>query len=113
MSNEPIVTGHDMSRYWRLVSIENGPVTGTVWVTKPDRGEQHVKPVDLIIWDEGHHSGMTITDLTAWIRDGVVEIPEHMIRGNARLEVLDRIEAVKVAVLAAASAVTWPAEVTE
>jgi len=70
--------------------------------------EQRIRPVDLIIWDE-RRSGMMITDLTAYIRDGgVVEIPEYMIRGDARAEVLDQIEAVKVAMLAASNAITWP-----
>ena len=30
------VKGHDMTRYWRLVSVE-GPVSGTFWVTRPDK----------------------------------------------------------------------------
>jgi len=111
MSTEPIVTGHDMSRYWRLVSVEGGPITGTVWVSIPRKGEQTVKAVDMTLWaDEKHSWGRLIKDMTAFIRNGVVEISKHMIEERVREDVLDQIDAVKVAILAAAAAVTWPAD---
>lgn len=106
--------GHDMSRFWRLVSIENGRVTGTAWVTRPtDKGEQHVKAVDLVVWsDDQHHTGITVSDLTAFVRDGVVDLPRHMIQGPewVQAEVWDQVDAVKAAMLAASITVVWPAK---
>lgn len=45
-------TGHDMSRFWRLVNNDGGLITGTWWVTRPDekRGTSHVKPIDVVMW---------------------------------------------------------------
>jgi hypothetical protein len=111
MSTQPIVTGHEVLRYWRLVSIEGGPCTGTVWISIPHKGEQTVKAVDMILWaDEKHSWGRLIKGMTAFIRNGVVEISKHMIEEKVRDDVLDQIDAVKVAILAAAAAVTWPDE---
>jgi hypothetical protein len=84
----PATTGHDMSRYWRLVSNEGGLITGTWWVSRPNgRGEQHVKPIDVVMWSEGRYSGVTLHsedpgDPAAGVvvvdvrRDGIVEISE-------------------------------------
>lgn len=75
MTDTP-TTGHDMSRYWRLVSNDGGLIAGTWWVTRPDeRGKQHVKPIDVVMWDEGRHAGLTLQtdDLTAFVKGGDVE----------------------------------------
>lgn len=76
MTDTNPTTGHDMSRYWRLVSNDGGLITGTWWVTRPDkRGEQHVKPIDVTMWDENHRSGLTLQmyDFTAFVKGGDVE----------------------------------------
>lgn len=107
------VTGHDMSRFWRLVSVKNGLVTGTFWVSRPNdkRDEQIVKAVDVLVWHEKeHYSGRVINDMTAFIRGGEVDLPPHMIREQVRDDVLAKIDEVKVAILAAAAAVTWTDE---
>lgn len=109
-------TGHDMSHYWRLVSNENGLITGTWWVTRPDdQGRQHVKPIDVVLWSEGRHHGLTLgsDDLTAFITDGEVEPirararHDHVTReANARADELADV----VRVVAAAA--NWPTEET-
>ena len=105
--------GHDMSRYWRLVSVENGRVTGTFWVDAPDkRGRRSVKAVDVTVWaDDARTWGRAVTDLTAFLDgDGEVDIPPHMIREQVRDDVLAQIDAMKAACLAAVNAVEWEDE---
>lgn len=100
-------TGYDMSKYWRLVATDGGLVTGTWWVQAPHHGSQNVTPVDVTVWVEGRHWGRSLytRDLTASVEDGQVEIPEHMIRAETRDHVLEHIDHVKAAVLAAVAAV--------
>lgn len=76
MTDTNPTTGHDMSRYWRLVSNDGGLITGTWWVTRPDkRGEQHVKPIDVTMWSEGRHHGLTLNsdNFTAFVKGSDVE----------------------------------------
>ena len=63
------VKGYDMTRYWRLVSVQ-GIVSGTFWVTRPNekrRGQIYVHTVDVNIWDEDRRFGRCLTtkDVTA------------------------------------------------
>jgi len=109
-----ITTGHDMSRYWRLVSNEGGLITGTWWVTRADRrGDQHVKPIDVVMWSEGRHSGLTLhsEDFTAFIKDGQVEpISVHARHSHVEAEANARLDEIAAAVLAVAAAPEWPAQ---
>lgn len=110
------VTGHDMSHYWRLVSNEGGLVTGTWWVTREDRrGEQHVKPIDVLLWDEGRNSALVLRseDFTAFVRGGQVE-PIRVRARNAHVEAEAnaRLDEIATAVLAVASAPEWPTPTT-
>ena len=105
------VKGHDMTRYWRLVSVE-GPVSGTFWVTRPDkkrRGEIHVHAVDVTLWDEDRNFGRCFTtkDVTATVT-GVPDL--GIVRGRWADLTEDDAEHLKAAVLAAANAVEWPTD---
>ena len=109
------VTAHDMGRYWRLVTVDGGLVTGAFWVALPlpaHRNQSvHVKTVDVIVWaDERHTSGCCLdsADLTAFVDDGEVRIPEHMISKQIRWDVLDAMDAMKIAIRLAAEAAVRP-----
>jgi len=106
------VKGYDMSRYWRLVSVE-GIVSGTFWVDRPDekrRGQIYVSTVDVTLWDEDRRFGRCLTtkDVTATVVDGVADL--GIIRGRWADLTEDDAEHLKAAVLAAANAVEWPAD---
>lgn len=114
-SGRPTI-GHDMSRYWRLVSNEGGLITGTWWVTRPDDkrgGEQHVKPIDVVMWSEGRHHGLTLRsdDFTAFVKDGGVEpINVRARSAHVEAEANARLDEIAAAVLAVAAAPEWPKE---
>jgi hypothetical protein len=106
------VKGHDMGHYWRLVSNEGGLITGTWWVTREDRrGEQHVKPIDVVMWSEGRRSGLVLhsEDFTAFVRDGHVEpISVRARHSHVEAEANARLDEIAAAVLAVAAAPEWP-----
>lgn len=107
-------TGHDMSQYWRLVTNEGGLVNGTWWVTRPDdRGNQHVKPIDVVMWSEGRHSGLTLCsdDFTAFVKGGQVEpINVRSRHPHVEAEAKGRLDEIAVAVLAVVAAPAWSDE---
>ena len=108
----PDARGWDMTRYWRLVSVE-GIVSGTFWVTRPNekrRGQIYVHTVDVNIWDEDRRFGRCLTtkDVTATVTDGVPDL--GIVRGRWADLTEDDAEHLKAAVLAAANAVDWPAD---
>lgn len=108
--------GHDMSRHWRLVNNEGGLITGTWWVTRPnEKGRQHVKPIDVVMWSEGRHHGLTLKpdDFTAFIKDGEVE-PIHVSAHHDYVtrEAESRLDEIAAVVLAVAAGAEWPAEVS-
>lgn len=107
-------TAHDMSRYWRLVTNEGGLITGTWWVTRANkRGVHHVKPIDVIMWSEGRHSGLTLNsdDFTAFVKDGQVEpISVRAQHSHVEAEANARLDEITAAVLAVIAAPEWPAE---
>lgn len=107
-------TGHDMSRYWRLVNNDGGLITGTWWVTRPDhRGDQHVRPIDVVMWSEGRHSGLTLhsDDFTAFVSGNKVEpIRVHAHHSHVTAEANARLDEIAAAVLAVADAPDWPEE---
>ena len=86
----PKVTAYDMGKFWRLVTVDGGLVTGTFWVSlgrSADSQAVHVKTVDVVVWaDERRSSGRVLysDSLTAFIEDGEVRVPEHMIREQVR-----------------------------
>jgi hypothetical protein len=107
-------TGHDMSRHWRLVNNDGGLITGTWWVTRPnEKGEQHVKPIDVVMWSEGRHHGLTIQpdDFTAFVKYGEVE-PIHVRahHDHVQREAEHRLDEIEAVVLAVIAAVDWPAD---
>lgn len=104
---------HDMSDYWRLVNISGGRVTGTFWVqASSKRGAVGwVRAVDVTVWvDDDHTWGRTLDPfMTASVKDGKVDLSEHMISPDAgvRKFVLARRADVEAAILAASEAVDW------
>lgn len=74
---------YDMSKYQRIIGVDEGRITGTFYAIglEPDR-DVWVKPVDVVIWDEGHHSGRVLYsgDLSASVRDGVAKLSKHMVK---------------------------------
>ena len=103
--------GYDMTRYWRLASVE-GPASGTFWVTRPDerRGQIRVSAVDVTLWDEERAFGrcFATNDVTATVIDGVPRL--GVVRGRWADLTEDDAENLKAAVLAAANAIEWPAD---
>jgi hypothetical protein len=103
-----------MSHFWRLVSVEGGPVTGTFWVTRPNekrRGQIYVHTVDVTLWDEDRNNFgrcFTTKDVTATVIDGVPDL--GIVRGRWADLTEDDAEHLKAAVLAAANAVEWPTD---
>ena len=105
------VKAFDMSRYWRLVSVEGGRVNGTFWVQWPKYGMTWVSAVDVAIWDEelrrtwGH--ALTRGELSATVKDGTVDI--RVLRPGVNEEFVRECEVdIKDAILAAVAAVEWP-----
>ena len=108
-------TGHDMSRYWRLVNNNGGLITGTWWVTRPDEksGTSHVKPIDFVMWSEGRHSGLTLhsEDFTAFVTDGVVKPIKVRARHDyVTAEAEARQDELAAVVLAVVAGAEWPDE---
>lgn len=104
-----VVKGWDMTRYWRLVSVQ-GLASGTFWVTRPDekrRGLAHVYTVDVILWDEvrSFGRGFTTNDVAATVIDGVPDL--GTVRGRWADLTEEDVKNMKSAVLAAANAAEW------
>jgi hypothetical protein len=110
---EQPITGHDMSRFWRLVNNDGGLITGTWWVTRPDdrKGEQHIKPVDVTMWSEGRHHGLHLDDaFTAFVANGEVKpIQVRSRHEHVQNEAEHRLSEIESVVLAVAAAVDWEA----
>lgn len=105
-------TGYDMSRHWRLVSIDGGLVTGVFWVAAPSGRDQSqtVSTVDVIVWsDLGHSRGRVFgsKDATVWIEDGQPSFNPNAVPDAIRADAIERQEEIKAAALAAATAVTF------
>ena len=94
-------TARDMSAQWRLVYV-SGPVYGTFRVSAEFKGRISVRAVDVTIWYADAEYGRVVRELCAWVKDGQVDIPKHMIDPMVRDDVLDRLDDMKAAVLAAA-----------
>jgi hypothetical protein len=100
--------GFDMSRFWRLVSVEGGPVEGTFWVRRPDRHGVTVTAVDVTVWGDDERTwGRNVRSMAAFIVGDEVDIPEYVIGHRDLSRVLARLDDAKAAVLAAARAVEW------
>ena len=81
---------YEMSRYQKVIGTD-GRISGT-WVAiggLRDRDELIVKPHNVVIYDETRTFGSVLTepDLTAWVRESVVDIPKHMIAERVRYDV--------------------------
>lgn len=95
MSTEAPVA-HDMTRFWRIFTIQHGRVNGT-FIVKAGKGRVHnITPEDVTIYgDDAHSWGRVLRsgDLTAFLReDGSIDIPKHMIRERSRYEVEDAMD---------------------
>ena len=86
-------TAHDMTRFWRIFTIQHGRINGT-FIVKAGRDRVHnVTPEDVTIYgDDAHSWGRVLygKDLIAFVReDGSIDLPEHMIKESLRYDVLD------------------------
>lgn len=83
---------HDMSAYWRLFTYQHGRINGTFVVHAGKDGPHNVNPYDVTVYaDEARTWGRVLysKDFTAFVRDGEIEIPKHMIREDIRHDVED------------------------
>lgn len=86
------MNAYSMSQFQRVVGTD-GRFSGT-WVVllASEKHRASVRPHDVTVYDEGHHSGRILgpDSLLAWVADdGTVDLPEHMIRESIRDDVLD------------------------
>ncbi len=81
---------YDMSRHQRVIGTD-GRISGTWVVLSAKSGEVLIKPHEVTIYDETRTYGRLLRpdSLTAWVRDGEVDVPKHMIREETRFEVED------------------------
>jgi hypothetical protein len=88
-----MIESYDMGRFHRLVGVDGPRVRGTFVVmgTKNPDKEVWVKAHDVVIWDEGHNSGICFysNDLTASVKDGVAELSKHMVKSSLLADVED------------------------
>ena len=72
------ITACDMSRYWRLVSVSDCPVTGTFWVSRPDQQGTLVQAVKVTVWADPQRTwGRVVTDMIAWVKGDAVPARAH------------------------------------
>lgn len=87
------LTAHDMTRFWRIFTIQHGRVNGTFTVKAGKDRVHNVTPEEVTVYgDDSHRWGRVLhgTDLTAFVReDGSIDLPEHMIKESLRHDVLD------------------------
>ena len=104
---------HDMSRFWRLFTYQHGRVNGTFVVMAGKDGVHNVKPFEVTIYaDEDHSWGRVLysQDLTAFYRDGAVDVPRHMIREAVRFDIEDAWGDVLAAIEACIAAFPEPTD---
>lgn len=91
----------DYSEHKRVVIVECKRISGEVVVLMGDKA--WVKPLDLTIWDEGRHSGRVLysNGFTASVEAGICFLPVHMISETVRYDVLDVMDEMKAACVAA------------
>lgn len=86
-------TAHDMTRFWRIFTIQHGRVNGTFIVRAGKDRVHNVTPEDVTLYGDDEHSWGRVlhsTDLTAFVsEDGSIDLPEHMIKESLRDDVLD------------------------
>lgn len=98
---------HDMSRYWRLFTYQHGRINGTFVVMAGKEGPHNVKPFEVSVYaDEGHTWGRVLRseDLTAFVKDGEIDIPKHMIREDVRYDIEGAWDDMLVAIRACVAA---------
>ena len=98
----------DMSEFWRLITAEGRDaghrIYGTWWVST-----DHVKPVDVTIWDRRSDYGRVLySDSLVAFRepDGEIRLPTHMIRSTILADCEAAWELL-LAVIKAAADTTW------
>lgn len=79
---------YDMSRHQRVFGTD-GRISGTWVALSAKSGEVLIKPHEVTIYDETRTYGRVLSrdSLTAWVRNGVVDVPKHMIREETRAEI--------------------------
>jgi len=84
------IKAHSMARFWHVVGVDGARLTGTFIVMASPRrsGEFLVYPHDVTVWDEARNGGRILyrNDFTAWVRDGDVDVPKHMVNGDKLAE---------------------------
>ena len=97
---------YDYSAHKRVVIVEGERVRGELVVLLGKR--TWVRPLEVTIWDEGRHSGRVIYSnaFSASVEGGECDLPEHMIRSDGRDDVLEVLDEMKSACVAAVAALT-------
>jgi len=99
---------YSMDRFWRIVGVDGGRVTGTfVAVIPAGRLDDRtmVTPLDVTVWhDDEHTSGRILygKDFVAWVDGENVNMPKHMIASNKLADVEDAWEPMLAALRAVA-----------
>lgn len=99
----------DMSRYQRVIAVDEGRIRGTFHVSGSDQAKTTwVKAHDVVIWDEGHRAGRVFysNDLAGSVTGGNAELSKHMVNPRLLPDVEDVWEEM-LAVLAAVVEEFW------
>lgn len=89
------MSAHDMTRFWRIFTVDHGRVRGDFIVYAAKVGVHDVKPLNVTLWaDEAHTWGRVVKydDFIAMVRDDGITIPAHMIRADVRLDIEDAMD---------------------
>jgi small nuclear ribonucleoprotein (snRNP)-like protein len=89
-----IMTAHDMTRFWRIFTVDHGRVRGDFIVYAAKVGVHEVKPLNVTLWDDEHTWGRVVKydDFIAIVKGDGIEIPGHMIRADVRPDIEDAMD---------------------
>ena len=97
-----------MDRFWRIVGVDGGRVTGEFVVVLPTGSRDSrvmVLPLNVRVHHDDEHTSARILyspDFTAWVLGDDVDLPKHMIDSNKLADVEDAWEPMLAALRAVA-----------